>query len=172
MKSNIVLCGFMGCGKSTIGRALAEKLNMRLIDTDAYIEKKEGMKISEIFSSKGEEYFRNAELEACRELADIKNCIISTGGGTLLKDENVTEIKKGGTVFFLNISPQTVLMRLRHDTTRPLLQRKDKEKAVNELMDQRMPLYRKAADYIVSAEEPPRKVCAKIISIYNGGKNV
>lgn len=171
MKSNIVLCGFMGCGKSTIGRALAEKLNMKLIDTDTYIEKKEGMSISEIFTTKGEDYFRNAELEVCRELSELRSCIISTGGGTLLKEENAAEIKKGGTVFFLNVSPQTVLTRLRYDTTRPLLQREDKEKAVNDLMDQRMPLYKKAADYVVNAEEPPRKVCAKIVSLYNGGKN-
>ena len=172
MKSNIVLCGFMGSGKSTVGRALAEKLSKKLIDTDSYIEKKEGMTISEIFASKGEEYFREAELKACREFSDLENCIISTGGGTLLKEDNVAEIKRGGTVFFLNVSPKTVLTRLRHDTTRPLLQREDKEKAVNELMSLRMPLYRKAADHIISAEEPPRKVCAKIISIYNGGKNV
>lgn len=171
MKKNIVLCGFMGSGKSTIGRQLSEKLGMKLIDTDAYIEKKEGMTISEIFAEKGEDYFRNVELEVCKELSEMKNCIISTGGGTLLKECNVNEIKKGGTVYFLNVSPNAVLTRLRFDTTRPLLQRADKEKAVNELLAQRMPLYKKAADYIINAEETPRNICAKIISIYNGGSN-
>lgn len=169
MKKNIVLCGFMGSGKSTIGKILSEKLGMRLIDTDSYIESKEGMTVSEIFAKYGEEYFRNAELEACRQLSSLQGCIISTGGGTLLRETNVAEIKKGGKVYFLDISPDTVLTRLRHDTTRPLLQREDKEKAVNDLMKQRMPLYKKAADHIINAEESPRKVCAKIIEIYNGG---
>lgn len=169
MKKNIVLCGFMGSGKSTIGRALSEKLGMRLIDTDTYIENKEGMTISEIFKRHGEEYFRNAELDVCRELSTLRNCIISTGGGTLLKDDNVAAIKKGGTVYFLDVSPNTVLSRLKHDTTRPLLQRGDKEKAVNDLMKQRLPLYKQAADYIINAEEPPRRVCAKIMEIYGRG---
>lgn len=169
MRKNIVLCGFMGCGKSTVGRLLAEKLGMRLIDTDSYIEKKEGMTISEIFTEKGESYFRNAELEVCKELSGFHSCVISTGGGTLLKEENVKEIKKGGKVYFLDVSADTVLTRLRYDTTRPLLQKPDKEKAVNDLMRQRMPLYKKAADYVISAEEPPRKVCGRIMEIYNGG---
>lgn len=171
MKSNIVLCGFMGSGKSTVGRALAEKLSMKLIDTDSYIEKKEGMTISEIFAQKGEEYFRNVELEVCRELSSMRNYVISTGGGTLLKEENVAEIKKGGVVFFLNVSAQTVLTRLKNDTTRPLLQRTDKVKAVNDLMNKRMSLYSKAADYVINAEESPRKICSEIIAIYNGGTN-
>lgn len=165
---NIVLCGFMGCGKSTVGRALAEKLGMRLIDTDSYIEKKEGMTISRIFAEKGEDYFRKLELEVCSELSGKKNCIISTGGGTLLNEKNVAEIKKGGKVYFLNVSPATVLTRLKYDTTRPLLQRKDKEAAVNELLNKRLPLYMKAADYVIDAEQSPRAVCCKIMEISSG----
>ncbi len=171
MRNNIVLCGFMGCGKSTVGRLLSDKLGMRLIDTDSYIEKKENMTISRIFEEKGEEYFRNAEFEVCRELSTVSGRIISTGGGTLLKEDNVRELKKGGIVFFLNVSPDTVLARLKCDTTRPLLQRPDKEAAVNELLSKRMPLYRKAADYTVNAEETPRKICAEIIKIYRGGRH-
>lgn len=171
MRKNIVLCGFMGSGKSTVGKLLCEKTGMRLIDTDTYIEQKEGMTISDIFAQKGEEYFRSAELEVCKELSGMKNCIISTGGGTLLKECNVKEIKKGGIVYFLDVSPSAVLSRLQFDTTRPLLQREDKEQAVNDLLSQRMPLYKKAADHIINAEETPLKICAKIISIHNGGTN-
>lgn len=167
--SNIVLCGFMGSGKSTVGKLLSDRLCMRLIDTDSYIEMKEEMTISEIFAQKGEEYFRNLELEVCRELSGMKNCIISTGGGTLLKECNVREIKKGGVVYFLNVSPSSVLKRLKHDTTRPLLQREDKETAVRELLTQRLPLYKKAADYVINADEPPKKVCSQILEIHNGG---
>lgn len=171
MRNNIVLCGFMGCGKSTVGRLLSDKLSMRLIDTDSYIVKKEKMTISRIFEEKGEKYFRNAELEVCRELSMVSNRIISTGGGTLLKEDNVRELKKGGIVFFLNVSPDTVLARLKYDTTRPLLQRPDKEAAVNELLGKRMPLYQKAADYTVNAEKTPHQICAEIIKIYRGGRH-
>lgn len=161
----------MGSGKSTVGRALADKLNMKFIDTDSYIEKREGMTISKIFEKYGEEYFRNAEYEVCRELSASKGYIISTGGGTLLREKNVAEIKKNGTVFFLDTSVSTILERLKFDTTRPLLQRPDKEQAVNELLFQRMPLYKKAADHIVDGDGSPRKICADIIRICNGEKH-
>lgn len=157
----------MGSGKSTIGRQLSEKLGMRFIDTDSYIEQKEGMTISRIFEEKGEDYFRSLELEVCKELSQLKGSVISTGGGTLLKDANVKEIKKGGVVFLLNVSSNTVLNRLKNDTTRPLLQREDKEKAVKTLLSQRIPLYNRAADYVIDAEESPRKVCIEIMNIYN-----
>ena len=157
----------MGSGKSTIGRQLSEKLGMRFIDTDTYIEQKEGMTISQIFEEKGEEYFRELELETCRELSKLRGSIISTGGGTLLRDCNVKEIKKGGVVFLLNVSSNTVLTRLKSDTTRPLLRREDKEKAVKNLLSQRIPLYNRAADYVIDAEEAPRKVCLQIMNIYN-----
>lgn len=166
MKKNIVLCGFMGCGKSTIGRQLSEKLGMKLVDTDSYIEKKQGMSISQIFAQKGESYFRELELETCRELSELSGYIVSTGGGTLLRAENVAAVKQGGVVFLLNVSAETVLWRLRNDTARPLLQRQDRETAVRELMKQRMPLYKRAADYIVDAEQSPRRVCGQIMNIY------
>ena len=167
MKKNIVLCGFMGSGKSTIGKQLSERLGMRFIDTDIYIEQKEGMTISEIFAEKGEEYFRNLELEVCKELANLRATVISTGGGTLLKDANVKAIKKSGVIFLLNVSSSTVLTRLKNDNTRPLLQRDDKEKTVKMMLSQRIPLYNRAADYVIDAEESPRKVCTQIINIYN-----
>lgn len=166
-KKNIILCGFMGSGKSTIGKQLSERLGMRFIDTDTYIEQKEGMSISKIFSEKGEEYFRNLELEVCKELSGLKATVISTGGGTLLKDENVKAIKKNGVVFLLNVSSNTVLTRLKNDSTRPLLQREDKEKAVKMMLSQRIPLYNRAADYVIDAEDSPRKVCTHIINLYN-----
>lgn len=167
MKKNLVLCGFMGSGKSTIGRQLSEKLGMRFIDTDTYIEQKEGMTISRIFEEKGEDYFRSLELEVCKELSKLQGSVISTGGGTMLKDCNVKELKKNGVVFLLNVSSNTVLSRLKSDSTRPLLQREDKEKAVKNLLSQRIPLYNRAADYVIDAEESPRKVCIEIMNIYN-----
>ena len=167
MRKNIVLCGFMGSGKSTIGRLLSEKMGMRFIDTDTYIEQKEGMTISEIFAQKGEEYFRELELKVCKELSGLRATVISTGGGTLLKDANVKELKKSGMVFLLNVSSNTVLQRLKNDTSRPLLQRDDKEKAVKMMLSQRIPLYNRAADYVIDAEESPRKVCIQVMYLYN-----
>ncbi|MBQ1546270.1 MAG: shikimate kinase [Clostridia bacterium] len=166
-KKNLVLCGFMGSGKSTVGKQLAEKLGTCFIDTDEYIEEKEGMTISEMFEKYGEEYFREKEREVCRELSELKRVVISTGGGTLLNDENRRTLKKNGVVFLLNVSSRTVLARLRTDTTRPLLQREDKEYAVKMMLTQRTPLYNMAADYVIDAEESPRKVCLTILSIYN-----
>ena len=157
----------MGSGKSTIGRLLSEKMGMRFIDTDTYIEQKEGMTISEIFAQKGEEYFRELELKVCKELSGLRATVISTGGGTLLKDANVKELKKSGMVFLLNVSSNTVLQRLKNDTSRPLLQRDDKEKAVKMMLSQRIPLYNRAADYVIDAEESPRKVCIQVMNLYN-----
>ena len=170
MRKNIILCGFMGCGKSTVGKQLSEKMGMKFIDTDSYIEQKEGMTISKIFAEKGEDYFRSLELEVCKELSNLHAAVISTGGGTLLKDENVKAIKKNGVVFLLNVSSNTVLTRLKSDDTRPLLQREDKEKAVKMMLSQRTPLYNRAADYVIDAEESPRKVCSRIMSVYNSIK--
>ena len=168
MKKNLILCGFMGSGKSTIGKLLSEKLGARFIDTDTYIEQKEGMTISEIFKTHGEDYFRQREYEVCEELSQLKKTVISTGGGTLLREENMRALKKNGVVFLLNISSRTVLTRLKNDTTRPLLQQADKEKTVKMMLSNRIPLYNRAADYVIDAEESPRKVCLKILSIYNG----
>lgn len=166
-KKNIILCGFMGSGKSTVGRQLADRMGMKFLDTDAYIEQKEGISISQIFADKGEDYFRELELKVCEELSTLKSVVISTGGGTLLKDANVKAIKKNGVVFLLNVSSLTVLTRLKNDTSRPLLQRDDKEKAVKQLLSQRIPLYNRAADYVIDAEDSPRRVCNKIMNIYN-----
>ena len=124
---------------------------------DTYIEQKEGMTISEIFAQRGEEYFRELELKVCKELSGLRATVISTGGGTLLKDANVKELKKSGMVFLLNVSSNTVLQRLKNDTSRPLLQRDDKEKAVKMMLSQRIPLYNRAADYVIDAEESPRR---------------
>ncbi len=167
MKKNIILCGFMGSGKSTIGKQLSEKLGTGFIDTDIYIEQKEGMTISKMFEKYGESYFRQKEKEVCEELSNLQRMVISTGGGTLLSDDNMKALKKNGVIFLLNVSSRTVLTRLKNDTTRPLLQREDKEKAVKMMLSSRTPLYNRAADYVIDAEESPRKICLKIISIYN-----
>lgn len=159
---NIVLCGFMGCGKSTVGKILAEKTGMTLVDMDSYIETVAGRTISEIFATDGEAAFRRMEHEACRELGGQSDLIIATGGGAVLRDENVTALKQNGTIVWLEVDAACVLGRLAGDTTRPLLQREDKEAAVSELLAQRTPLYARAADCRVDGNGEADTVAAAI----------
>lgn len=155
-QSNVVLIGFMGSGKSTVGKALAKKWGFTYVDTDALIEEMEGMTINEIFATKGEEYFRDLETETVKKIKNkYKRHVISVGGGTPLRAENRKLLKKTGVVIYLKTSPETVLKRLKYDKTRPLLQRPDKEAAVRELLEKRTPIYQSAANFSVSTDDLP-----------------
>lgn len=162
---NIILCGFMGCGKSTIGKILAKKTGTTFVDMDNYIEKKAGMSISEIFEKHGEDHFRDLEHQACIELSQTDNKIIAAGGGALTFDRNITALKENGTILFLDASYKAICIRLKNDTTRPLLQCENRNEKIRELLEKRVPLYRKAADLTVEANLPPNKVTAKIMEI-------
>lgn len=162
---NIVLCGFMGSGKTTIGRLLKEKLKMSLVDIDEMIESDTGLTISQIFEKFGEDGFRKIECDTVKKASEMKNTIISTGGGSVLNPDNVTTLKSTGKIFFLDVTPETVLKRLDGNTTRPLLQRPDKGKAVRELLNARRDKYIFAADYVVkSANESPMIAAKEIIA--------
>lgn len=164
IKNNIVLCGFMGCGKTTVGKALAELLQMDFIDLDLFIEEKEGKTVSEIFARHGEEYFRNAETEAARLLGSSDNKVIACGGGTVLKKENVEALKKNGSIFYLFTDADTVKARLKNDTSRPLLA-KDKENTINELLEKRKPIYEAAADFTVDATADKNRTVNQILNL-------
>ncbi len=168
-RKNIILCGFMGCGKSTVGALLAKKAGMSVLDLDTYIEKKEGKTVSQIFADSGEEHFRALEREAVQELSEKRGLVIAAGGGTLTFRENAEEFKKNGVIVLLDISVETVAERLKNDTTRPLLNRPDKDEAMRELYEKRLPLYRSAADIIVDADQSPMQVCMKIMSKLSAG---
>ena len=162
-KRNIILCGFMGCGKSTVGALLAKKTGMSFIDLDAYIEKKEKMTISRIFADKGEEYFRELERQAVKELSEKNGMVIAAGGGTLTFQENVDVFRKTGRIILLDLPVEAISERLKDDTKRPLLNRPDKEEAMRELYNKRLPLYRSAADIIIDAADSPLTVCGRIM---------
>ncbi|MCD8026877.1 MAG: shikimate kinase [Clostridiales bacterium] len=161
--NNIVLCGFMGCGKSTVGRNIARKSNRKFIDMDAYIESKAGMTVSQIFEKYGEDGFRDMEHEACIELSEMSGLVIASGGGAFTFERNCEVFKGKDTVIFLDVPLSVIKKRLRYDKSRPLLQRPDKDKAMKELYDKRLPLYRKAADITVKGQNSPLKTAYAVI---------
>ena len=144
---NLVLIGFMGCGKSAISRRLSEKLGYPLFDTDDLIEKQEGRKISEIFASEGEHYFRSLETKILETFLETgrKKQIIATGGGIITRGENLPLLKKLGFVIWLDAKPETVVKRIASGTDRPLLQTDDPAETIRQLSAERRPLYQAAA---------------------------
>lgn len=155
---NIVLIGFMGSGKSAVGHLLAEELKMNFLDTDELIENTEGRKISEIFKADGEDYFRDLETEVIKTLQDYDNFVLSTGGGMVLREENVSLLKSMGPVILLWAGPEVIYERVKSEIHRPLLQVPEPLEEIKKRLEQREPFYRKAADFTVdtSAIDPER----------------
>lgn len=155
----------MGSGKTAVGNQLSILTSLNYVDIDQYIEKKSGKTISEIFAENGEQYFRDLEYEAAKELSEKRGYVISAGGGTLLYERNVQVLKENGIVIFLDVPLSIIKYRLRNDKKRPLLQRPDKDKVMEELYNQRLPLYKKAADYTIDATKSPIGVAKDICKI-------
>lgn len=154
MKDNIVLIGFMGCGKTSVGIKLSYQRRQTMIDTDRWIEKKQKMSVLEIFQAYGEEAFRRMETQCLKELVRTADRqIISAGGGLPMREENHALLKKLGKVFYLKVTPETVYERLKDDTTRPLLQVEDPMGRIRALMEQRAPVYECCADVTVEASD-------------------
>jgi shikimate kinase len=159
--NNIILVGFMGCGKSSTARYIAKNYNYKFIDTDKLIEKKAKMTISDIFSTKGENYFRNIEKQIIStNLAFSQQCVIATGGGLPCHFNNITLLKKIGWVFWLNISFDNIINRVKNKINRPLLN--DLEKA-KELYEKRIGCYSKA-HFSIDANKSTSEVAKEIIS--------
>ncbi|WP_370621829.1 shikimate kinase [Bacillus sp. JCM 19034] len=138
----IYLIGFMGSGKTTVGAALREQIAANVVDTDQWIEKREGRTVKEIFAEKGEAYFRNLETEALKEIKD-NHLIVTTGGGIVSRKENRDLMKDSGKVIYLECQIEELLRRLKDDASRPLLQDQDQEKIV-ELFYSRKVFYEEA----------------------------
>lgn len=161
--NNIVLCGFMGCGKSTVGKNLARKSGRKFIDMDSFIEEKAGMTVSEIFKRHSESGFRDMEHEACLELAEMSDLVIASGGGSFTFERNVNAFKNKDIIVFLDVPLEVIKIRLKNDKVRPLLQRPDKDKAMKELYDKRFPIYKKAADIVVTGQHTPLKTAYQVM---------
>ena len=161
--NNIILCGFMGSGKTVVGKELAKIMGRKFIDTDEMIEKEQGMEIKAIFAVRGEEYFRDLEFEACKKTAEMKNCVISTGGGALTFERNAKVLKEGGKIVFLDASFETICQRIGNGNKRPLFE--DKEKA-RQLYNERKDKYLAAADYVINGDLSARKAALDIAEMF------
>ena len=160
---NIVLCGFMGAGKTVVGKELAKIMGRKFVDTDEMIEEETGISIPAIFAARGEEYFRELEYEMCKKAAELKNVVVSTGGGAMTFERNVEAIKKGSKVVFLDASFDIICDRVGDASSRPLF--KDKENA-KKLYDERREKYLAAADYIINGNISARKTALNIADLF------
>ena len=151
LSENLYLVGLMGAGKTTIGRSLAKRLNLDFIDSDREIEARTGVSIPTIFEIEGEDGFRKREAQMIADLARVPGRVIATGGGVVLRQENRTNLMASGFVVYLNVPPQTLWERTRHDRNRPLLQVADPLGKLSELHAQRDAYYREIADLIIDS---------------------
>jgi len=147
MKTNVALIGFMGVGKTVVGKALAEKLSKEFIELDALIEQKAGKSISEIFQQDGEVAFRELEIEVTKEVSGNKNLVIACGGGLVLNKINVDRLRKESVIVYLTASPRVILKRISgNGEERPLLKVDNPSSTIQELLRFRKPFYERAAD--------------------------
>lgn len=150
---NIILIGYMGSGKSTVGRKAAKAVEYTFLDTDVLIEKEEGMTISKLFEEKGESYFREKETETIRRLlAEPKGKIIATGGGLPMKEGNAELLKELGTVIYLKAETDTLVKRLSGDTSRPLLKNGELREKIETMLAIRGPVYEATADVVLQTD--------------------
>ena len=151
---NIVLMGYRGTGKSTVGRLLAARLGRELVSTDAEIVKRAQRTIPEIVAQEGWEYFRDLESVICRELASRDQLVIDTGGGAILRAQNVEALKKNSTVFWLTASVETIAKRIGGDNQRPSLTgTKSFVDEIQDVLRERTPKYQAAADHSIATDD-------------------
>lgn len=160
---NIVLCGFMGSGKTSVGKLLAEKYNMTFVDTDELIVKKTGMEISKIFSEYGEPYFRQLETETIKELIGSRDTLISLGGGLAANEVNHPYLKKAGCVILLDCGIEETLRRITGDKTRPLT-----KGGVDDIIKRynfRKPIYESVSDIVIDSSKTAEETCQNIVKV-------
>jgi shikimate kinase len=150
---NIVLVGFMGAGKTLVGRSLAEALHRPFVDTDKMVEDTVGATIETIFETLGEEKFRELETETIKSLSQIRGEIIATGGGAIAQEENAKMLKKDGFVIYLYASPDVLFDRITRGTGRPLADKMASQADMEVLLAQRDPFYREAADLVIDTSD-------------------
>lgn len=170
---NIILIGFRGTGKTTIGRILAQRLGKGFIDADEFLEQKEGKTIKDIFAEGGEKLFRKIETKIIAKLCILDDKVIATGGGVILNEENVRMLKKNGIMILLDADANTIHKRIRDDSNiqqkRPSLTNHDAYQEIEYLLEYRKPFYDKVADFVlntshISTQDATDKILAFIRS--------
>jgi shikimate kinase len=158
---NVVLIGYRGTGKSTVGKIVAARLGRTMVSTDAEIVKRAGQSIPEIVAQHGWDYFRELESQVCRDLSHADGLVIDTGGGAILRSENVDRLKTAGTIFWLTASVETITKRIGRDTQRPSLTgAKSFVDEVQDVLRERTPKYEAAADHVIATDGRPIKQIA------------
>lgn len=162
---NVVLCGMMGCGKTTVARVLDVAYGKTVVDTDEEIIKRYG-NISDIFSKFGEAEFRKMESEITVEVAKLDGVVISTGGGLVMNSANVKVLKNTGKIIYLRASKNTLFERLKADDTRPLLSGGDAREKIEKILSEREPTYQSVADVIIDTDNlSPDEIAKKIMEM-------
>jgi len=162
MFKNIILTGFMGVGKTSVGTGLAKDVGYQFVDTDMLIEADQKMSVTEIFATKGEPFFREVESRVIGEVLQRENQVVSTGGGAVIRDSNREAFKKAGFVVCLTARPEVIFERVRHETHRPLLRTEDPLAKIGELLESRAPFYVQADAVIDTSEKSVEAVITEI----------
>jgi shikimate kinase len=172
MAGHLILIGFMGAGKTSVGEALALRLGLRFLDTDMKAEERAGMRITEIFKIRGEEHFRELESSVISELAGEEASVVSCGGGAVLEPGNRRALRNSGGIFYLRVSAEEISRRLADDEERPLLAGEaGRRKRVEIMLAEREPVYREMADYVIEAGgREAGEVAEEIERIWRGSR--
>jgi shikimate kinase len=160
---NLALCGFMGTGKSAVGRLVAEQLHFAFLDTDTVIEARAGKSISQIFEEQGETAFREIEQRIVKELSQRDRTVISTGGGLVVNPANLTSLKEHALVVCLWASPETIWLRVKNQNHRPLLEEADPLEKIRRLLAERAPFYKQANVLVNTELRSPREVAQQVL---------
>ncbi len=163
--ARIFLVGLMGAGKTTVGRALAQRAGLAFVDSDHEIEREQGCSVSELFARLGEAGFRDLEARAIDRLTQRAGIVLATGGGAVLRAENRKALRERGTVVYLRASPDDLAHRLRHDRSRPLLQNTDPRGKLQALFRERDPLYRETAHFVIDTGRPSAALLTNMVQM-------
>lgn len=164
---NIVLVGFMGTGKSEVGRRLAARLGRVFIDTDTVIEQKMGISIAQLFAEKGEDYFRQQERHVIAQVCQRNGQVIATGGGAIVDPLNAQQLKQNGFVVCLSAAPEVIYERVRRNADRPLLQGEDPLTKIRTLLEARAEAYAQADVTIDTSQRSADEVTDAVMTVYN-----
>ncbi len=167
---NLYIVGFMGTGKSTVGRMLAERLGLRFIDSDKHIEASEGMRVKEIFEQLGEAHFRKLERDFVDEGHPPSACVVACGGGLIVQPGMIEKLKDKGLVACLFASPETILKRTQANNARPLLQADNPIERIKALMAERDPIYLKAGICILTDHRSIGDIVSHLERFYRGSR--